>query len=197
MHTNHRTIDYCYGLERTVRIGRCCVGTPAGWEIILVNSVDFGYPRLNFQTSVSDLGTRRSLWRINILKKVSGPLLSEIEFTVMLAYQKFDMNLSVWRSRRAKIVTSTIFCFILCHFWHFLALITSNSKVRRSTILEILADFSLPHRACIIMAQDRDLSIMLLFCSWVKSFWTSIKTPIITVWINRQEQQFLLPFLLK
>ena len=55
------------------------------------------------------LGTPRTQWRIDILKKVPDPLLPEIEFSVTQAYQKFDNYWSFCCSWCAKIVAGMYF----------------------------------------------------------------------------------------
>ena len=104
-----------------------------------------------------EFGTRRSYQRSGYAKKVANPLLPEIEFLVMLAYQKFDNYLSVGRSRRSKIVAQ----LIIVHFVFIRVYYTVASRRKsttfdnfdgnsRSTNLKIL----LPHRARKIMAQE-------------------------------------------
>ena len=71
-----------------------------------------------------EFGTRRSCQRSGYAKKDANPLLPQIEFLVMLAYQKFDNHMSVGRSRRAKIVERRIlvqFLSLSCNYTYFLA----------------------------------------------------------------------------
>lgn len=86
---------------------------------------------------MAEFGTRRSWQRRDYFKKVPDPFLPEIEFLVILAYQKFEIHWSAVHSKRGKIVAGVFVSYswpFSCNYTYFLA-----KKVRRPTILEIFA----------------------------------------------------------